>query len=156
VRGELRVTPLTDDPRRFRGLREVALGERVYAVEAARLLPTGVVLLRLSGVGTPEEASALHGKALSVPVEEAAPLPEGAYYPYQLVGLRVETSAAESLGALAEVLQLPANDVYVVRGERGEVLIPALKEIVRDIDLEAGKMVVEPPPGLLPWETPKE
>ncbi len=151
----MRVEPLTDDPKRFRKLKGVFVGGQEYEVEACRVRSDDV-LLRLSGVSTPEQASALRGQYIHVRMEEATPLPEGAYYHYQLEGLQVFTTSGELLGKLMEVLPLESNDVYVVRGERGEVLVPALKEIIREVDVDAGRMTIEPIPGLLPWEEPQE
>lgn len=149
VQGFVRVEPLTDDPGRFASLKQVIVEGRQYAVSAARVSP-GRILVKLEGIDTPEAARALRNEYLRVPFAAAAPLPEGAYYHFQLVGLRVETTGGEPLGVLAEVLALPANDVYVVRGDRGELLIPAVRDIVTEIDLEARRMVIDPLPGLLP------
>ena len=149
VRGFVRVEPLTDDPERFASLKQVIIEGREYRVSSARVSP-GRILVKLEGIDTPEAARLLRNEYLRVPFEAAAPLPEGAYYHFQLVGLHVETTSGEPLGVLAEVLALPANDVYVVRGDRGELLIPAVRDIVTQIDLEARRMVVDPLPGLLP------
>jgi 16S rRNA processing protein RimM len=78
------------------------------------------------------------------------PLPEGHYYIFQLVGSRVYTTGGEFLGILTEVLTTGANDVYVVKGTgKKEILIPALKDVVRKIDLARREMTVALPPGLL-------
>ena len=66
-----------------------------------------------------------------------------------LVGLEVETDTGENLGRLEEVLLLPANDVVVVRGPRGEVLLPVLPDVIVRVETEAGRMVVRVPPGLI-------
>lgn len=146
--GELKVRPLSEDPDRFARLRRVVLGGREYEIVSARRQGERV-LLRLGGVSTPEQATRLRGEALSVPVAEALPPPADGYYHYQLVGLEVATTGGERLGTLEEVLELPANDVYVVRGERGEVLVPATREVIRGVDLAAGRMTIEAVPGLL-------
>ena len=77
-------------------------------------------------------------------------MPEGLYYHWQLVGLKVIGDDGADLGTLMEVLQPGANDVYVVRGPSGEVLLPAVKECVKATDLAAGTMTVHLLPGLLP------
>ena len=87
---------------------------------------------------------------VQVPREEAIPLEEGEYYYFQLVGLTVETESGERLGRLAEVLETGANDVYVVRGPRGEVLLPAVEDVIRQVDLESRRVVVRLLPGMLP------
>jgi len=149
--GEFKVEPLTDEPGRFLRLREAIIAGEVRRVLGARFA-NAQVLLSIEGVATVEEARLLNGEYISVPSEQAQPLEEGSYYHYQIIGLEVVTTGGEPIGVVAEVYPLPANDVYVVRGGRGEVLIPAAREIVKEIDLPASRMVVEPMPGLLPWE----
>jgi 16S rRNA processing protein RimM len=94
-------------------------------------------------------AEALQGTELFVSVDKLPALPAGSYYQFQLVGLRVRTEGGEELGRIEDILETGAHDVYVVRGARGEILIPAVPELVR-VDLEGGEMVVHPIPGLLP------
>jgi 16S rRNA processing protein RimM len=77
------------------------------------------------------------------------PLPDHTYYRDQIVGLRVVTTAGETLGTITEILVTGSNDVYVVRDEQRETLIPALKEIVREVDVTGGRMVIDPVDGLL-------
>ena len=86
---------------------------------------------------------------VQISIEDAAPLEEGEYYHFQVIGVEVEMESGERLGRVTEVLETGANDVYVVRGPRGEVLIPAIESVVRVLDLEAGRMVVSPLPGML-------
>jgi len=86
---------------------------------------------------------------VQIPVEEAAPLEEGEYYLYQIVGLATWTVEGEYLGRVREVLTTGANDVYVVRGPKGEVLLPAIEEVIREVDLEAGRMIVSLMEGLV-------
>ena len=82
--------------------------------------------------------------------EEVLPLPKGHYYHYQIVGLLVETEGGTVLGRVTEVLETGSNDVYLVKDDQGrEFLLPALKEVIRDIDLEKGLMLVRPLPGML-------
>lgn len=101
-------------------------------------------------VVTRNDAEALAGALLFVEAEALPPLPEGAYYGFQLVGLRVTTEAGEELGRLEEILETAANDVYVVRGAGEEILLPSIPQVVRDVDLETGVMRVRLLPGLVP------
>jgi 16S rRNA processing protein RimM len=149
----VRVLPLTDFPQRFRAIREVWLQtsgklERME-VEASRLAGNRVIL-KLAGIDTPEQARRMRGAMLQVPRQELQPLEEGAFYRFEIVGLSVFTLAGSLLGVVTEVLETGGNDVYVVRdGSGGEILIPALKSVIKKIDTEAGQMVIEPLPGLL-------
>lgn len=86
---------------------------------------------------------------VQVPVEEAVPLDPDEYYHFQIIGVNVETEAGESLGKVVQVLETGANDVFVVRGPLGEVLLPAIDEVVRGLDLATGRMVVHLLPGLI-------
>jgi len=149
-RGEVKVEILTDFPERFSRLREILVGDerRPYRVQAARL-HKGAILLKLGGIDTPEQADALRGEILYVPLSEAMPLGKGEYYHHQILGLTVWTVEGENLGRISEILETGSNDVYVVTGEGREVLVPALKSVIREVDLEHGRMTVALPPGLL-------
>ncbi len=152
VRGEVRCQLLTDFPERFARTRElfIDLGNRRLSVERSRL-QRGNVILKLVGFESRSDAGTLAGKELLVPESEAVRLPSDTYFWHQIVGLKVETLAGESLGRVAEILRTGANDVYVVRGEQQrEVLIPAVDDVVREIDLERGVVVIDPIEGLLP------
>ena len=153
VRGELKVHILTDFPERFRELKNVVVGpERVpHRVEKARLHKRQVIL-KLSGIETPEQAEALRGREIAVPIEEAWPLAEDEFYLYQLPGLQVVSTQGDRIGEVVDVLALGstgANDVLVVRSGEKDVLIPLVKAIVKRVDLKAGTIQIEPIEGLL-------
>ncbi len=80
-----------------------------------------------------------------------APLPEGQHYRFELVGLTVHTREGEEMGQIEDVFSTGSNDVFVIRGPEGEVLLPATAEVIVAIDLDAGTMTVAPPPGLPGW-----
>lgn len=156
VRGEVRVQPLTDHPERFVSLRQVWLGEpRNVRVQVEQARPhKGFWVVKLGGIQDRNQAEVLRGVRLEVEPEERVPLKPGEYYVDDLLGLPVVTVEGRLLGRLEDVLRTGANDVWVVRGDpaRGEVrevLLPALKDVVRQVDLAAGRLVVEPLPGLL-------
>jgi 16S rRNA processing protein RimM len=124
---------------------------REYAVERARLAPhaRGVALiLRLAGLTDRDEAEALRGWLVQVPENEAWTLPEGRYYWHQIIGLRAVTADGRALGTVADILETGANDVYVVAREGGELLVPAIKDVVKEIAPERGELVVELLPGM--------
>ena len=150
IRGELKIDLATDFPDRFKQTKTVYVGEehRPMAVEGARR-HTDRILLRLAGVPDRTAAEEYRGKHLYVPRSEAMPLPEGQYYYDQIVGLRVVTTVGESLGTIEQVLPTGSNDVYVARDGEREVLIPAIHDVVKRIDLASGTMLVEPIEGLL-------
>lgn len=149
LRGEVKVHPLTDRPDYFSPGRSLSLAGRPHTVEASRWR-RGLLYLKLSGIDDREAAQALRGEYLELPESELAPLGEGEYYRYQLIGLAVESSEGLPLGRVASILSTPSNDVFVVQGDLGEVLIPAVDEIVKEVDLAGGRIVVEVVPGVLP------
>lgn len=150
VRGEIKVR-LDADPAYVRRVARVYLGAERRAVTLHGLYQRGrAYTLKLAGVNSIEEAQTLRDLEVAVPRAEAPPLPEGHFFVDDVVGLRAVTTAGRELGTVVDVLITGANDVYVVRGEAGEILIPAIGEVVVDIDPEAGLLRVEPMPGLLP------
>jgi len=149
VRGAVKVVPLADSRELFAPGRGVTVSGQRRVIAGARW-QKGMVYLRLSGTDDRESAEALRGRLLAVEESELPPLPEGHYYRFQLIGLAVICTDGEELGRVTDVLSTGANDVYVVRGDRGELLLPATDEVVREIDLEGGRMLVEALPGLLP------
>ena len=148
VRGEIKIVPLAP-PQAFEPGRSVTLRGAVHRIEASRR-HKNTVLLKLSGITTPDEIAPLRGEYLQVPETDLAPLPEGEYYRYQLIGLRVVSTEGEELGEITEVLERPANDVFVVQGPRGEALVPAVDEIVRAVDIAGSVVTIEDVPGLFP------
>lgn len=153
VRGELRVEPLTDDPGRLASLGPCRLRLPGGELRAARVVevrpgPRASVLVRLEGVEDRTAAEALRGAYLEVPAGSAPPLPEGRYYVFQIVGCQVVDEGGALLGHIEEVLQTPAHDVWVVRRDRGRLLLPAIRQVVQEVDVEAGRVVVRVPPGL--------
>ena len=148
--GEVRVVPLTDFPERFKEMRSVLVGEgheayRIVGVRGSR----AQVILKLKGVDDANAAGALRGEMLRIPLAEAVSLADGQYFWYQIIDLEVVTMGGERLGRVVDIIRTGANDVYVVRGMRGEVLIPAIEDVIREVDLGAGRLVVELLPGLI-------
>jgi 16S rRNA processing protein RimM len=108
----------------------------------------GRLLIRLAGCDDRDAAEAYRGLPLAVENAELPPLPPGTYYQRQIIGLGVVTDAGEALGQITSIIETGANDVYVVQGEAGEVLIPAAPGVVLKVDLEAGVMTVHLLEGL--------
>ena len=145
IRGELRVIPLTDFPERFAALREVMVGNELLHIESVK--PQGKnFLMRFREYAVREDAQKLTGRHLTVARAEAAPLDEGEYYVFDIVGLTVYDEEDNELGTVENVLRTGSNDVYAVRSEDGrEILIPALRAVVREIDVPGGHMTVRFP-----------
>jgi len=149
VKGQFKVEVLSDFPGRFTPSSQLwseALGETVK-VEAASWHGE-TLLLSLSGISDRDAAAKLTGTYLYIGKERLAPLPPGRYYHFQLLGLQVR-QRGQLLGTVSDVLPYTANDIYAVKKEDGgELLLPALKSVVKNIDLNAGVMEVELPEGL--------
>lgn len=158
VRGEMSLKILTDFPERIADLDAVYLGSSAYDEAGAtehEVLSTRrhreQLLIKLSDIPTRDEAALQRGKLLMVTLADAVPLEEGEFYLYQIIGAEVVSEDGEVLGTLKEVLETGANDVYVVTGGmRGEVLLPDIPEVILDVDVNAQRITVALPPGLLP------
>lgn len=158
VRGELRVRLLTGYPEHFQHLERVGLGHdaeapddiTLYDVERARLHKE-YGILKLADCDDRDAADLLREQFVMVPLDDAVPLETDEYYHFQLVGLTMVTVDGEPIGQVMEILETGANDVYVVNGPRyGEILVPAIDDVVQEIDLAARRIVITPLPGLLP------
>ena len=154
VRGEVQVFPMTDDPGRYKKLKQVIVqkkngAEETLVVESARFFKN-TVLLKWKGIETRDDAERYRGSALFVPREDAVPLQENEYFIADLIGLSVLTEDGKRLGALTDVLQTGANDVYEVTLEnKKKILIPAIPDCILQVDVEAGEMTVHLLPGLM-------
>ncbi len=153
VKGEIRVIPLTDNLLRFRQLDEIAViddsGESLtYEVES--LVVTGkTILLKLKGVDSRNQAEEFRGKEIVIDKVQIFPLDKGDYYIFQIIGLEAFDENGEYLGEIVDVLKNPGNDVFILRRQEKEYLIPAVKEIVKNVDLKDRKIVINCIEGLI-------
>jgi len=154
LRGEVRVTPLTDHPERFERVSECVLWDATRDERETRRITTArrhgdTVLVTFAGCASPEDARALVGRLIALPRAEALPPPDGSFYPWQLEGARVTTEDGRLVGHVTGIEHSGAQDLWVVAGEGREHLIPAVPDIVLDVDVAAGRVVIRPPDGLL-------
>jgi 16S rRNA processing protein RimM len=109
------------------------------------------VLLKLEDVHDRDQATTFRGADIEVPTEQAVSLPKGQFYWHQVIGLQVEDiSSHEKLGEVTDIIETGANDVYIVRGTQGEILVPAIKDVIKQIDPASGRVLIQPLPGMLP------
>lgn len=164
LRGELWVKPLTDDVNRFFDLKELYLlhpqeGPRCYPIKSIRVAPGPAskkgtkkeawLLLSLEGIEGRTAAEGLVGYSLAIPASQArAPAP-GTYFVHQIIGLWVEDESGQVWGQVVDIFSTAAHDIYVVKQGSREWYLPAAKEIIRRVDLDQGKLIIAPPPGLL-------
>ncbi|MEJ5358699.1 MAG: ribosome maturation factor RimM [Desulfobacterales bacterium] len=152
IRGGLKFLSYAESPDVFTAGRRVRLrdargADAPFTLRETRLRRGGLVLY-LEGVEDRTAAEGLVGRDLLVDRAELPPLPEGAYYWEDLIGLSVFEADGRLLGRLVSILPTGSNDVYVVRDARREILVPALAAVIREVDLVSGRMVVALPEGL--------
>ena len=158
LRGQLHVRYFGGDPDNLLQLSSLGLSERedgedatLYEVEHAAPGRSGEVRMALAGIEDRDAAEAVRGRWVTAEIDELEPLGEGEYYSHQLVGCLVSTEAGRAVGTVREIWAGGAADLLVVEDERGEQhLIPAAEELLREVDVEGRRIVMEVPPGLIP------
>ncbi len=148
LRGQARVLSLSDVPNRFENLQEVTLesptGQTLVTTVTDVHSDGRSYLLRFEAFSTPEEVGTYRGAWLKIPQTEVPPAPEGHLYQFELIGLTVKDDTGNVLGTLEEVMALPHQHVFVVRGPDREYLLPALRKWITSVDLAGGVMTVKP------------
>ncbi len=148
VSGKIKVYPETDFPGRFLPGAVVYIDRKPLSIESAEP-HGGKLIIKFSSIDTIDEAGKLRGKILEIEPRQLQPLPADSYYYFQLIGLEVRTGQGEILGEITEIIATGSNDNYVVRDAKGEILIPAIADVVKSVDLEKGVMTIEAVAGLL-------
>lgn len=152
IKGEVRVVPCVDDVTRFELLDRVYIDKKGsisdYEIENVRYHKQ-FVLLKLKGIDDMTSAERLKGSIVKITEDMAIPCGEGEYYIRDLYDMTVVTDDGEELGIITDILFTGANDVYVITPEKGkDILIPAIKQVVLDVDVENKKMIVKLLEGL--------
>ena len=147
LRGEMLMDILTDFPDRITQGKKIYLGETHREMTIRSIRPNNkVLLIAFEGFDTPENAGTLRNQNVYVRTDQVPPLPEGEYYHHELLGLKVVDESGKYLGILDEILETGANDVYVIKDETGhEILIPAVPDYVKNINLEVKEIIVSLP-----------
>ncbi len=148
TKGQLRVEVITDFPHRLSPHSPVYVDRQPMTI-ASTSWHKGKAIIKLQGIDSVDDAERLRGKALQIHQSQLETLPEGQYYHFQLIGLEVWTTEGKRLGKVLRILSAPSNDNYVVAGEKGEILIPAIEDVVKSVDLERGRITIEAIEGLL-------
>ncbi len=151
IAGEVKVFPTTDDPKRFKKLKEVILEpekeNRILHITGVKFVKN-LVVLKFQEFASINDVQRLREKKLYVTRENAVKLKKNEYFIADLIGLKVQSTDGRDLGTLTDVITTGANDVYVLQGDGRELLVPAIRECIREVDLEAGTMTVYLLPGL--------
>ena len=151
VRGEVKVFPTTDDASRFKKLKKVLLdtGKEDVELEITSVkFFKNMVILKFKGIDDMDTANKYRQKSLYVTRENAVKLKKNEYFIADLIGIAVTSDEGEELGTIEDVLQTGANDVYVIQKDGEEILLPAIKDCIKEVDIEAGTMTVHLLPGL--------
>lgn len=149
IRGEIKIKPFTESPEAFKRSRVLYFDDTPLNVVRTRI-HKGAVLALVEGIGTPEEASALQGCLVRTDPKNLPPKDEDEFYWFELVDMEVTTTDGRYLGRIVEVIPTGANDVIIVQGPYGEVLLPMIDDVVKEIDEGLRKMIVDPLEGLVP------
>ena len=147
-KGKVKVKLETDFPERFTVRSEVYVDRQPTTIDSVGW-HSGKLVVKLSTVDSIQDAQKLRGKAIQIHHGQIYPLPEGQFYNFQIIGLEVWTTGGELLGNISGILTGESNDNYIASGTRGEILIPAIEDVVKSIDLDKGCMIIEPIEGLL-------
>jgi len=151
IKGEVRVVPLTENIQRFNDLKYVYLDDEKLInmnVDYVKYHKNNVIL-KFKGLDSIDEAEKLKGIYILVNRENAMALPEGSYFICDLIGICVYDVEGKNLGSITDILNTGSNDVYVVRDGKNELLIPALKTVVKEINIQDNRIIVDLPEGLI-------
>lgn len=153
VRGEVKVYPTTDDVKRFKKLKEVILDtgreQKLLEIETVKFFKQ-FVILKFKGIDSINGIEKYKGKSLLVDREHAVKLKKDEYFIADMIGMRVVTEDGQAFGTLKEVIETGANDVYIIdTKEHGEVLVPAIKQCILDVDIENSTMCIHLLEGLV-------
>ena len=153
VKGMLKVKPFTDDANRFEELKKVYIckKEKLEEVEIEEVkYHKDMVLLKVKGIDDMNEAEKVKGLYLKIDRKNAKKLPKDTYFIADLLGLEVYSDKEEFLGKVDDIFRTGANDVYVVKDEKGkQLLLPGIPEVIKEIDLEKEKIIVHILKGLV-------
>jgi len=142
LKGDLRAEIHSDTPGRFTDGSMVFIDGEQFVIERSFGYKHTTILLHFVGIETKSQADNFRGKMLEILEEEVSPLPDGHYYHYQMLGMSVYTDEGTFLGSIDEILSTRANDVYVLKTNGKQILIPALKKFVKHVDVRSREMRV--------------
>jgi 16S rRNA processing protein RimM len=153
TRGEVKISPLTHDKQRFMNLPAVRLGNDAANATLKKILKVRIdnkqIVLTVDGIGTIEEAEKIKDLYLFIPKEDAVKLQNGSYFVDDVLGSEVVTEEQERVGVITDLLSLQMNDVWVVKKGAKEILIPAVKAIIRQVDVKNKRVTIHALDGLL-------
>ena len=154
IKGDLQVYPYTQGPESLKNFKRIFTGPQTkpqeHEIHSVKIKGPKKVVVKLKGVDNRDQAESLLDTELWITPEQLPKLDDDEHYHYQLIGLNVFTEQNDFLGKVKDLLDTSAHTIYIVLGPYGEILIPAVSQFVKKIDLEQGKIIVDLPPGLVP------
>lgn len=153
IKGQVKVVPFTDDITQFDTLKQIYIEKRknleLFEIEKSNY-HKNMIILKLKGIDTPEQAESLRNCYIKINRKDARNLPEGTYFIVDLIGLDVYTDEEKLLGTLEDIYNAGSSDIYVVRTSEGkQILLPAIKDVIKKVDIENKKVIVHIIEGLI-------
>lgn len=153
IKGQVKVVPFTDDITQFDTLKQIYIEKRknleLFEIEKSNY-HKNMMILKLKGIDTPEQAESLRNCYIKINRKDARKLPEGTYFIVDLIGLDVYTDEEKLLGTLEDIYNAGSSDIYVVRTSEGkQILLPAIKDVIKKVDIENKKVIVHIIEGLI-------
>ena len=153
IKGQVKIVPFTDDITRYDELKEIYVEKKnelkLFQIEQVNY-KKNMVILKLKGIETVEEAEKLRNCYLKIDRKDAKKLPKDTYFIVDLLGLDVYTDEGKSLGKVDDIYNAGSSDIYVVKDELGkQILFPAIKDVLKEVDLENQKIIVHLIKGLV-------
>ena len=153
IKGQVKVVPFTDDITQFDTLKQIYIEKRknleLFEIEKSNY-HKNMIILKLKGIDTPEQAESLRNCYIKINRKDARKLPEGTYFIVDLIGLDVYTDEEKLLGTLEDIYNAGSSDIYVVRTSEGkQILLPAIKDVIKKVDVENKKVIVHIIEGLI-------
>ena len=153
IKGQVKVVPFTDDITQFDTLKQIYIEKRknleLFEIEKSNY-HKNMIILKLKGIDTPKQAESLRNCYIKINRKDARKLPEGTYFIVDLIGLDVYTDEEKLLGTLEDIYNAGSSDIYVVRTSEGkQILLPAIKDVIKKVDIENKKVIVHIIEGLI-------
>ena len=153
IKGQVKVVPFTDDITQFDTLKQIYIEKRknleLFEIEKSNY-HKNMIILKLKGIDTPEQAESLRNCYIKINRKDARKLPEGTYFIVDLIGLDVYTDEEKLLGTLEDIYNAGSSDIHVVRTSEGkQILLPAIKDVIKKVDIENKKVIVHIIEGLI-------
>lgn len=153
IKGQVKVVPFTDDITQFDTLKQIYIEKRknleLFEIEKSNY-HKNMIILKLKGIDIPEQAESLRNCYIKINRKDARKLPEGTYFIVDLIGLDVYTDEEKLLGTLEDIYNAGSSDIYVVRTSEGkQILLPAIKDVIKKVDIENKKVIVHIIEGLI-------